>query len=233
MIMKRLIIAFSALSLVASAQPPEGPKPPPKPGEPPRRGPGDPGGPGKYNGGPGGSGKMRSPPPGFEKLSEEDKKLLREAFEKNWNDPDVLAARDEALKANEKVRRVLHDKMSRQDPRIAAILEKMRPPYPMDERGLPQLPPPESPDFARAATARLGAETMSVARPGRHEETRRFHDRIMQFPRIRESISQLEAAQPGERIERFRKLKELYRQLAGEEWQRQRQEREAATEKKQ
>lgn len=218
----RLIIAFLSLVLAAAAQPPEGPRPPsgskpPKPaGEPYRRGPGGQNGP--HDG-------MMRPPPGFEKLNDQDRQLMRDAFAKAWNDPEVLAVREEAMKANEKVRRALHEKMSHQDPRVAAILEKMKPPYPVDERGLPVVPPPESPDFTRLAVARLGAETMSIARPGRHEETRRFHERLMQLPRIQEAVGQMERAAPQERTERFRRLKEIYRQTAAEEWQRQRPER--------
>jgi hypothetical protein len=223
----RTCLALLILSqLAASGQPPAG-EPPRRDGDRERRGPGGP--PGMGSGGP-----MR-PPMGFEKLSEEEKQTMREAFSKAWSDPAVVAARDEALKANEQVRRVLNETMKRHDPKVAAILDKMKPDYPVDDRGLPLLPSPESPDFAKMALARLGAEALAVARPGRHEETRRFHERIIQHPRMKESAAALEKAAPGERIESFRKVRELYRQLVGEEFARlakAREQREAAGDEK-
>ncbi len=171
---------------------------------------------------------MMRPPMGFDKLSEEERLLLREAFSKAWTSPDVAAARDDALKATERSRRVLHEVMRKSDPKVAAILDKMKPPYPVDERGLPELPPPDSPDFAKIATERLGAEMMSVARPGRHDETRRLHERVMQLPSMKESFVAMEKASPPERIESLRKIRELYRKLVGEELARLAKAREAA-----
>lgn len=167
----------------------------------------------------GGSGGMR-PPAGFEKLSEEERKLMREAFEKAWKDPKVIEARDQALRANENVRRVLHDAISKEDPKVAALLEKMKPPFETDDRGFPILPRPDSPDFVKVANARLGAEMMSMAKPGKQEDTRRFHERIMQLPRMKEAMAALETTPPADRLEALRKIRDLYRQLVGEEFAR-------------
>lgn len=215
------IVLFSSLACLAQSPDKDAPH---REGE--RRGP--PGGPGS----PGKSGGMMRPPMGFDKLSEEERLLLREAFSKAWTSPDVAAARDDALKATERSRRVLHEVMRKSDPKVAAILDKMKPPYPVDERGLPELPPPDSPDFARIATERLGAEMMSVARPGRHDETRRLHERVMQLPSMKESFVTMEKASPTERIESLRKIRELYRKLVGEELARLAKAREAESAKK-
>jgi hypothetical protein len=168
----------------------------------------------------GGSSSGMRPPAGFEKLSEEERKLMREAFEKAWKDPKVIEARDQALRANENVRRVLHDAISKEDPKVAALLEKMKPPFETDDRGFPILPRPDSPDFVKVANARLGAEMMSMAKPGKQEDTRRFHERIMQLPRMKEAMAALETTPPADRLEALRKIRDLYRQLVGEEFAR-------------
>lgn len=166
------------------------------------------------------------PPAGFDKLTEEERKLMREAFEKAWKDPRVAEARDQALRANENVRRVLHDTMSQDDPKVAALLEKMKPPFDTDDRGFPILPRPDSPDFMKVALARLGAEMMSVSKPGKQEDTRRLHDRIIQLPRMKEALASLESTPPAERLEALRKIRDLYRHLVGEEFARFRKARE-------
>lgn len=155
---------------------------------------------------------------GFEKLSEDEKAKVRAAFEKAWQRPEVIAARDKAMRANEEMRSTLHGALKEIDPQVVAILEKIKPPFPMDQRGLPEMPKPDSPEFGRMAVARIGAEMLSVARPDRREETRRFHDRIMQMPRIKEELAKLEHLPPGEKMEGFKRFRDLYRQVATEEF---------------
>jgi hypothetical protein len=174
---------------------------------------------------PGMSGGIR-PPAGFEKLGEEERKLLREAFEKAWKDPKVVEARDQALRANENVRRALNETMGRDNPKIAALLAKMKPPFETDDRGFPILPRPDSPDFVKVAQARLGAEMMAIAKPGKQEDNRRFHERIMGLPRMREAMTTLESTPPAGRFEALRKIRELYRQVVTEEFARYRKNRE-------
>jgi hypothetical protein len=60
----------------------------------------------------------------------------------------------------------------------------------------------------------------SIAKPGKQEDSRRFHDRIMQLPRMKEAMSALETTPPADRLEALRKIRDLYRQLAGEEFAR-------------
>lgn len=230
----RLLALIPALALTVSAQQPEGDKPPP-PKPPPgeggpshrdgdhrdgdRRGPGGPSGPG----GPGmmpGSGRPRYD--GFEKLSEEERAKVRAAFDKAWQRPEVIESRDKAMKANEEMREKLRLAVQEIDPEVAKILEKVKPPFPMDQRGLPEMPKPDSPEFARMAGIRLGAEMLSMSKPERREETRRFHDRIMQMPRVKEALTKLEEMSPQERMEGFKKLRDVYRDVTGEEFRKMR-----------
>ncbi len=111
------------------------------------------------------------PPMGFDTLTEEEKKKVREAMAKAWNRPEVITARDKAMEANEQMRHTLQVAIKEIDPEVDAILEKIKPPYALDHRGLPLMPKPESPDFIKFVGIRLRAELMSIAKPGRHEET--------------------------------------------------------------
>jgi hypothetical protein len=143
---------------------------------------------------------------------------VRAAFEKAWQRPEVIASRDEAMKANEELRNTLHKALKEIDPEVVGILEKIKPPFPMDQRGLPEMPKPDSPEFGRMAAIRLGAEMMSVSKPERREETRRFHDRIMQLPRVKEALEKLEQLSPDQRLAAFQRLRDVYREVAGEEF---------------
>lgn len=155
---------------------------------------------------------------GFEKLSEEEKAKVRAAFEKAWQRTEVIESRDRAMKANEEMRNTLNKALKEIDPEVVGILEKIKPPFPMDQRGLPEIPKPDSPDFGRMAAARLGAEMLSVSRPERREDTRRFHDKLMELPRLKEAFAKLEQLPPAERLEGFKKFREVYREVAGEEF---------------
>lgn len=220
----RLLTLVSAFAITAAAQQPEGDKPPPpRPEGPPphregdRRGP-PPGGP---QGGPGMMPGMGGKPrgwDGFEKLSEEERAKVRAAFDKAWQRPEVIESRDKAMRANEEMRERLRKALQEIDPEVAKILEKVKPPFPMDQRGLPEMPKPESPEFGRMAMMRLAAEMIAMARPERREETRRFHDRIMQMPRLKEALAKLDQLPPEQRIEAFKKLRETYREVVGQEF---------------
>jgi len=158
------------------------------------------------------------PPMGFDTLTEDEKKKVREAMAKAWNRPEVITARDKAMEANEQMRQTLQTAIKEIDPEVDAILEKIKPPYPLDHRGLPLMPKPESPEFIKFVGIRLRAELMSIAKPGRHEETGRFHDRIMQSQRMKDVLGELERAAPGSRVDVFMKLRDIYRQVAADEF---------------
>lgn len=165
-----------------------------------------------------GKGKPQRGFDGFEKLSETEKQKVRTAFEKAWQRPEVIESRDKAMKANEEMRNTLHAALKEIDPEVVGILEKIKPPFPVDQRGLPEMPKPESPEFARMAAMRLGAEMLSMARPERRDETRRFHERIMQLPRVKEAFTKLEQLPPEQRLEAFHKLRDIYREVVGQEF---------------
>jgi hypothetical protein len=155
---------------------------------------------------------------GFEKLSEVEKQKVRAAFEKAWQRPEVIEARDKALRANEEMRNMLHGALKEIDPEVVGILEKIKPQFPMDQRGMPEMPKPDSPNFAHMAAIRLGAELQSISRPERRDETRGFHERLLQLPRVKEALAKLDALPPGERIEAFKRFREIYREAAGQEF---------------
>lgn len=213
--MRLLALILPAIVLTVSAQQPEGDRPPPGEGAPhradgERRGP--PGGPGMM------PGKGRQHFSGFEKLSEEERTKVRAAFEKAWKRPEVIESRDKAMQANEEMRERLRKAVQEIDPEVAKILEKVKPPFPMDQKGLPEMPKPDSPEFARMAGVRLGAEMMAMSRPERRDDTRRFHERIMQMPRVKEALAKLEQLPPAERMAGFKKLRDVYREITGEEF---------------
>jgi len=216
--MRSMVLLFAlvtaAVAQSAGDKPmPPGP-PPPKPGEGPPYRDGEHRGPGMMPG-------MGKPPrgfDGFEKLSETEKQKVRAAFEKAWQRPEVIESRDKALRANEEMRNTLHNALKEIDPEVVGILEKIKPQFPMDQRGLPEMPKPESPNFALMAAIRLGAELQSIARPERRDETRRFHERLLQLPRVKEALAKMDALPPGERMEAFKKFREIYREAAGQEF---------------
>jgi hypothetical protein len=214
----RFLALIPALALTVAAQQPEGDKPPKPPGEGPPHRDGERRGPPGMMPGPGMGGKPSRGFDGFEKLSEEERSKVRAAFDKAWQRPEVIESRDKAMKANEEMRENLRKAVQEIDPEVAKILEKVKPPFPMDQRGLPEMPKPESPEFARMAGVRLGAEMVSMSRPERREETGRFHDRIMQMPRMKEALAKLEQMPPAERMEGFKKLRDAYREVTGEEF---------------
>ncbi|OYW73277.1 MAG: hypothetical protein B7Z37_22125 [Verrucomicrobia bacterium 12-59-8] len=219
MAVMRPLVFFFALVMAAVAQSegdkPKPPSPPPKPGEgPPHRD-------GEHRGPSGMMPGMGKPPrgfDGFERLSETEKQKVRAAFEKAWQRPEVIESRDKALKANEEMRNTLHAALKEIDPEVVVILEKIKPQFPMDQRGLPEMPRPDSPNFAHMAAIRLGAELQSISRPERRDETRGFHERLLQLPRIKEALAKLDALPPAERMEAFKKFRDIYREAAGQEF---------------
>ncbi|MFZ2278183.1 MAG: hypothetical protein WAW39_10305 [Prosthecobacter sp.] len=212
--MRPLVFLFT-LATAALAQSegdkPMPPPPPPKPGD----------GPPPYR-----EGEHRGPPgmgrprgfDGFEKLSEVEKQKVRAAFEKAWQRPEVIESRDRALRANEEMRNTLHNALKEIDPEVVGILEKIKPQFPMDQRGLPEMPKPDSPNFAHMAAIRLGAELQSISRPERRDETRVFHERLLQLPRVKEALARLDTLPTAERMEAFKKFRDIYREAAGQEF---------------
>lgn len=212
--------ALLALALTASAAEPTPPVAPPKgetdkPSRP------------EWRGGFGGFGR----PPrhdGFDKLPEEERRKVREALDRVWNRPEVIAARDEAMRANDTMRRVIREALEKTDPEAAAILARLEPREGFDPSKLPPLPPPETADFPVAVVARMAAELQAFSRPERREETRQIHERVMAQPALREAFERLKTREGEARIEALHALRRAYREAVGAEFQAARERRAAA-----
>lgn len=154
---------------------------------------------------------------GFERLPEEEKKRLRAAIDKAWKLPAVQEAKDRYLKASEDFRTTMRQTLKEVDPDVVKILEKLRPPQPMDPRVLPKLPPPTDNAFAKVALERLGVELMTFVKPENREKVRAIHLRVMETPEVAAAAAALLAAPPEKRIEALGKLREVYRQTISKE----------------
>lgn len=205
--------ALLVLALCARAAEPPPPTSPPK-GEagadkPPRP---------EWRGGFGGFGR----PPrhdGFDKLPEEERRKVRDALDRVWNRPEVIAARDEAMRANDAMRRVIREALEKTDPEAAAILARLEPREGFDPSKLPPLPPPEAADFPEAVAARMASELQAFSRPERREETRQIHARVMARPALHEAFERLKTSEGEARIEALHALRKAYREAVGAEFQ--------------
>lgn len=162
---------------------------------------------------------------GFDKLPEPEKQKVRAALDKVWCRPEVMEARDRVMKANEDFRDAIRVALQAIDPEAARIVERIRPPDHFDPRKLPQLPPPDSADFPRAALKRLEMEMMAFAKPERHTETQKLHERVIATPEVKEAFSTLENSRGEARIDAMQKLRERYRATALQEFKRAREAR--------
>lgn len=233
--MIRFQIAFllAALALTA-AEPP--PMPPPPKGEPGKdrphfRGEGGSKERGEWRGGFPGFGRPPMRHDGFDQLPEAERQKVREAFDKVWNLPEVIAARDEAMRANEKMRDTIRESLKKTDPEAAAIVARVEPRESFDPGKLPPLPPPDSEDFPRVLVVRMGLELEAFSRPERREDVRAMHVRIMDSPALKESLEHLRQTRGEERIQAMHALRKAYREAVGAEFQAAR-ERRAAEEAK-
>jgi hypothetical protein len=174
------------------------------------RGPGGPGGPGGGSGYSGGYSRGdRERGDMFKGLPEEERQRVREAFEKAWQDPEVIAARDRMSKANEDMRNALHNALKKADPEVVKILEKVRPPggFP----GMSRMPDATDPEFIPQVIQRLGVELQAWARFDRREtDTKPMHERIVQMPAVKEAIQRAQDATVEQRPEAWRRLREAY-----------------------
>jgi hypothetical protein len=213
--------ALLSLALSAGAEsPPSGPPPTPK-GEaekPPRP---------EWRGS---FGTLGRPPrhEGFDKLPETERRQVREALDRVWNRPEVIAARDEAMRANDAMRRVIRKALEKTDPQAAAILARLEPRERFDPGQLPPLPQPDAPNFPEAVVARMASELQAFSRPDRQSETRQIHERVMALPALREALEHLKARRGEARIEALHALRKSYREAVGAEFQTARERRAAA-----
>lgn len=211
--------ALLALALIASAAEPPPPAPPKgEPNKSPRP---------EWRGSFGGFGR----PPrhdGFDKLPEPERRKVRDALDRVWNRPEVITARDEAMRANDAMRRVIREALQKTDPEAAAILARLEPREGFDASKLPPLPPPEAVNFPEAVVARMASELQAFSRPERREETRQMHERVMAQPALREALERLKTREGEARIEALHALRKAYREAIGAEFQAARERRAAA-----
>jgi len=169
--------------------------------------------------GPGGKGPGGRPPmygEGFERLSEDQKRRVRDALAKAWGRPEVADARDRMMKANEEMREAIHGALKEIDPEIATLLANMRGPEPWGGRGeMPQMPPPESPDFPNAVVKRLEMELLIFSPPDRREEARTLHGTLLGQPEISAAVKKLKEVAVPERMAAMEELRRLYREGVG------------------
>lgn len=234
------ILALSGLLISLTAALHAEPPPPPKDDrgdKPPHFGPPPPGGDrgrdhdrgrdrdrGDWRGGGGGGmpGFGGRPPmrnEGFDKLSEDEKKRVRDALDKVWSRPEVIEAKDKAMRANEEMRDTVRDALTKIDPEAAAILAKTEPKDHFDPRDLPKLPATDSPEYPKIMVQRLGMEMLSFSRPERREETRKLHDRVMEYPQVQAALTKVQGTTGEERVQAIQQLREEYRQAVGKEFQ--------------
>lgn len=164
-------------------------------------------------GGPGGSGMMshgdRERFDIFKDMPEDQKQKVRTAFEIAWKKQEVTEARDRLMKANEEYRKILRDALAEIDPEVVKILETRKPPMGPGGPGMPgRMPEPNDPDFASKVLQRLKIESQ----PGDNRETpmSRMHEKVMQNPVLVEAVKKLQQAEPGNRIEAWGQLREVY-----------------------
>lgn len=176
-----------------------------------------------WRGGSGGMPGFGGRPPrrndGFDKLPEEDKKRVREALDKVWGRPEVIQAKDKAMRANEEMRDTVRESLKKIDPEAAAILERIEPKDHFDPRQLPKLPPADSVEFPEVLVRRLGMELISFSRPERREETRKLHERVMELPRVKEAVAEVQNTQGESRSLAAQKLRNIYREEVAKEFQ--------------
>lgn len=145
-------------------------------------------------------------------LNEEEKKALRSAVEKVWNDAEIVAARERIMKANEELRTALRTALQKSDPDVVRILEKVKNVMPWDQhRGPPRLPRPEDPNFPRMAAARLGMEMMFMAKPEQRDAFRHLHERLVNLPVVKEAIAKIESVPVEGRWDAYKSLREIYK----------------------
>jgi hypothetical protein len=148
---------------------------------------------------------------GFEKLSEEERKRVRDAMDQAWQKPEMQAAKEKFMKASEEFRAALRVTLQGIDPEVVKLVEKVKPAVPWEMRSGPPALRPEDPEFAKQAVARLGFELAAFGGPEKRDAMRRLHEHLVELPVVKEIILKLQAAPVGQRMEIFRALRETYR----------------------
>jgi hypothetical protein len=151
---------------------------------------------------------------GWDKLSEDDRRSIRHAFESAWEVPAVAAARDRAMHANTEMRDALMAAIKAIDPHAHGLLQQLRPEMPSLPMGMmkPPMPRPEDPDFPQSAINRLRMEMMGFVKPEHRDAAGKLHDKVMHSPEIVAATDALKKAEPSARMDAYKKLHETYKQ---------------------
>jgi hypothetical protein len=159
---------------------------------------------------------------GFEHLDEDQKARLREVLSQAWGRPQVSAARDRLMKANEELKRAIHEAVVEIDPEMAEVMKTLKGPSFAGPGGGGRLdgvklPPAESADFPGAVVRRLEMELVTFSPPERRERVRLLHGVVMQHEEVAAALRELEAGAGRERYALMEKLRAVYRRQVGEE----------------
>ncbi len=159
---------------------------------------------------------------GFDKLSDDQKRRVREALGKAWGRPAVSAAREKLMAANDEMRHAIQEALLEIDPEIAKILQNMRGPDGFGGRGEPppRLPPVEAPEFPDAVVERLENELLVFSPPERREMVPDVHARLLLMPAIKTAIDHLRAVPVADRPQAMEDLRKVYREAVSQEWRR-------------
>jgi Spy/CpxP family protein refolding chaperone len=148
----------------------------------------------------------------FKDMTEEQRQKVRAAFDKVWSRPEVTAAREDLMKANEGYRKAMRDALMEIDPEVVKLLDKAKPPMPMG--GFPmlgRLPDVKDPEFRRKILSRLGAEWQSWSRAeNRDAPPPALLDRLLENPTVREALTRLQEAPEEQRMEAWKQLRDAY-----------------------
>lgn len=133
------------------------------------------------------------------RLSEEERKRVREAFDKVWVRPEVEAARARLREANDEYRKAIDLALQAVDPEVVTILNKVRPAaFPLPER--------DDPEFARKMMLRLRVEG-PFRGDARREE---LNEKVLKHPAVAELLTKLYEAGPEQRRRAWEEFREAY-----------------------
>ena len=158
---------------------------------------------------------------GFKNLSEEERTKVREALQKVWSDPEVVAARHELQQASESYRETMRNALKNVDPEIQPILQKMM----MTPRGhgpgsghggnVPsgrEWGDPNQPGFARLTVKRVSMEIADRMEPELRGAFDEAHKQVIATEEFQTAIKNVEETTDfRKKFEEARKLRDVYR----------------------
>ena len=156
---------------------------------------------------------------GFKDLSDKERAKVREALQKVWSDPEVIAARHNLQKASEEYRETMRNALNNVDPEIQPILQKMM----MSPRGpggsghgngpgSRDWGDPNQPGFARLVVKRVSMEIADRMEPELRGPFGEAHKKVVATEDFQAAIKVVEETTDlRKKQEEARKLREIYR----------------------